>query len=227
MGDGLALFRENWGWTVEAALVAGGAAALLVWARRGIGAVLIGLAWYIVARLGGAGPLAVLGPLGAAAWVGAKCSWRRAVPGVPDVDALVGASASLSKACRGALIVVERTGPLADFLASGTRLDAVAGKELLQGIFAEGSPLRNGAAVVRGGRVEAAGCLLPLSENPDLSKSLGTRRRAALGISERTDAVAVVVSGETGAISVALKGELMQGLSVDDLRHVLADLFEA
>jgi diadenylate cyclase len=84
--------------------------------------------------------------------------------------------------------------------------------------------LKDGAAVLRAGKVVAAGCLLPLTENPDVAKSLGTRHRSGVGLTEETDAVAVIVSGGTGQVSVGVRGELMQGLSVEDLRGILTKL---
>lgn len=93
-------------------------------------------------------------------------------------------------------------------------------------VFVPNTPLHDGAAIIRGDRVVAAGCFLPLSENPDLSKDLGTRHRAALGISEQSDCVAIVVSEETGIISVAQEGRLRRHLDEDSLRDYLANVFK-
>ncbi len=139
-------------------------------------------------------------------------------------DEVVEAVVSLSKTKTGALIAIEREESLADYAEGGVRLDAVVSAELISSIFVPGSAMHDGAAVVRGGRLAAGGCLLPLSDNPDVAKSLGTRHRAAMGLAEESDAVTVAVSAETGAISVGVRGELRQGLSVEDLRGMLERL---
>ncbi len=125
----------------------------------------------------------------------------------------------------GALIVLERRTGLTDFIETGIKVDGVVTVQLLINLFFPNSPMHDGAAVVRGNRVMAAECLLPLSENPTLSRTLGTRHRAGLGISEQTDAVAVIVSEETGTISVARDGELTRGLSEEELKGTLLELF--
>ena len=135
------------------------------------------------------------------------------------VDETVAAVAALLKQKSGALVAIERE----DVVVS-LAIDAEVSSELLVSLFAEGSPLRDGAAVLRAGKVVAAGCLLPLTENPDVAKSLGTRHRSGVGLTEETDAVAVIVSGGTGQVSVGVRGELMQGLSVEDLRGILTKL---
>jgi diadenylate cyclase len=139
-------------------------------------------------------------------------------------DEVVAAAASLSKSKTGALIAMEREESLADYAEGGVRLDAVVSAELLASLFAAGSAMHDGAAVIRRGRLAAGGCLLPLSDNPELAKSLGTRHRAATGLTEESDAVTVVVSEETGAVSVGVRGELMRDLSVEDLRGILGKL---
>jgi len=125
----------------------------------------------------------------------------------------------------GALVVLERGTGLADFIETGIKVDGIVTVQLLINLFFPNSPMHDGAAVVRGNRVMAAGCLLPLSENPTISRTLGTRHRAGLGISEQTDAVAVVISEETGTISVARDGELTRGLSEEELKATLLELF--
>ena len=125
----------------------------------------------------------------------------------------------------GALIVLERDTRLNDFLEGGTELDARVSREILTSIFFPLSPLHDGAAVLREGRIYAAGCFLPLTKRTDIHKSFGTRHRAALGITERSDAVVIVVSEEDGSISVALDGILQHGLSPKALREALTDLF--
>lgn len=137
----------------------------------------------------------------------------------------------VARACRilssrrtGALIVLERRTGLNDVIESGIKTDALVTVQLLITTFFPNTPLHDGAAVIRGNRMMAAGCLLPLSENPHLSRTLGTRHRAAVGISEVTDAIAVVVSEETGSISVARDGRLARGLSEEELKVTLLDL---
>lgn len=125
----------------------------------------------------------------------------------------------------GALFVLERRTGLADYIETGIRVDALVTVQLLINLFFPNSPLHDGAVVIRGGRVIAASCLLPLSENPALSRTLGTRHRAGLGIAEQTDAVAVIVSEETGTISLARDGDLVRGLSEEELKGELLRLF--
>ncbi|MGH2349352.1 MAG: diadenylate cyclase, partial [bacterium] len=125
----------------------------------------------------------------------------------------------------GALFVIERRTGLADFIETGIRLDALVAVQLLINLFFPNSPLHDGAVIIRGNRVMAAGCLLPLSENAALGRTLGTRHRAGLGVTEQTDAVAVIVSEETGTISLARDGELVRGLSEEELKSELLRLF--
>lgn len=125
----------------------------------------------------------------------------------------------------GALMVLERRTGLTDFIETGIKVDGTVTVQLLINIFFPNSPLHDGAAILRGNRIMAAGCLLPLSENPMLSRTLGTRHRAGLGIAEQTDAVAIIVSEETGAISLARDGELIRGLSEEELKASLLELF--
>lgn len=131
----------------------------------------------------------------------------------------------LSERRHGALIVLERRTGLGDFAETGIRLDALLSVPLLLNIFHPNTPMHDGAVIVRGNRVLAAGCVLPLSESPLLSRALGTRHRAAVGITEGTDAVAVVVSEEDGTISLARDGTLSRGLSEEELRADLLRLF--
>jgi diadenylate cyclase len=140
------------------------------------------------------------------------------------VDEVVAAAVAMSKRKIGALVAIQRDGSLGEYIEGGVRMESHLSSELLVSVFVPGSPLHDGAAIVRGGRIAAAGCLLPLTDNPDISKALGTRHRAGIGLSERTDAVAVIVSEQTGTISVGVRGELMQGLSVEDLRGILHKL---
>lgn len=142
----------------------------------------------------------------------------------PAINEIVEAATKLSQRSVGALIAVERQVPMTPYIEGGTALNAEISSELLQTIFQPGSPLHDGAVVVRGNRVAAAGCLLPPSENPELSKSLGTRHRAGLGLSEESDAVTVVVSEETGRISLGVDGKLLQDMTPEDLRKKLTEL---
>src|SRR5450432_2225007 len=117
----------------------------------------------------------------------------------------------------GALVVVERQAGLRTYIESGIPLDAKLSYDLLLSIFRPGSPLHDGAVIIEGSRVAAAGCFLPLSLNPMISKQLGTRHRAAIGITEDSDAVVVMVSEETGAISLAAAGAINLRLTADQL----------
>lgn len=121
----------------------------------------------------------------------------------------------------GALIVFERNSGLAERIETGVAIDGLVSSGLLQNIFVKDTPLHDGAVIVRGNRIMAASCLLPLTENRNLSQELGTRHRAAIGLSEQSDAVIVVVSEETGTISVARNGEIMRYLTVDDVKEIL------
>jgi diadenylate cyclase len=152
--------------------------------------------------------------------------------GVLERDVALRLANDLARAARilgqrriGALIVIERQTGLSDFIETGVRLDAVVSVPLLLNLFYPNTPLHDGAAIIRGNRVVAAGCLLPLSESPLLSRALGTRHRAAVGITEGTDAVAIVVSEETGTISLAREGSLARGLSEEELKATLINLF--
>lgn len=125
----------------------------------------------------------------------------------------------MSRSRTGALIVFERDNRLNEALSSGTPVDAFVSTELLKNIFFNKSPLHDGAVIIKEGRLAAAGCMLPLSTNPNLSRELGMRHRAGIGVSEQSDAVVVIVSEETGGISVAVDGLLK--------RHLTQDTFEA
>jgi len=137
------------------------------------------------------------------------------------VDELVLSARQLSRERIGALIVIEREVGLNDVIQTGRRIDAVASADLLRTIFYPGTPLHDLAAVVRGERLVAAGCLLPLTERRDVRGLLGTRHRAALGLSETTDAAVIVVSEETGAVSLAVDGRLYSNLTPDVLKQRL------
>jgi diadenylate cyclase len=121
----------------------------------------------------------------------------------------------------GALIVLQRLEGLRPYIENGIAVDALVSYDLLVNIFTPDTPLHDGAVIVDDDRIAAAACFLPLTFNPELSTELGTRHRAALGISEETDAVAVVVSEETGVISIAFNGELTRNLDAKGLRNLL------
>ncbi len=135
---------------------------------------------------------------------------------------------SMSETKTGALIVFERKTLLGSIIETGTSVDALATEELIGTVFFPKTPLHDGAAIIRADRVAAAGCILPLTKNNALSKELGTRHRAAIGMSEESDAVVVIVSEETGLISVANNGRLERGLTSAQLRDMLQNyLIEA
>ena len=133
---------------------------------------------------------------------------------------------SMSKSRIGALIVMERESKLGEIIDTGIALNADVSSELLVNIFIPKTPLHDGAVLIRDNKIVSAACFLPLSQNPNLSKELGTRHRAGLGVSEESDAVVVIVSEETGAISVALGGELNINLSSDALTKILKSNLE-
>jgi diadenylate cyclase len=140
------------------------------------------------------------------------------------IEELIVAVSSLSARRIGAIIVIERQIGLRNYIEGGIPLDATVTYDLLASIFQTGSPLHDGAVIVQGDRLAAASCYLPLTRTAELSKEYGTRHRAALGISEETDAVAVVVSEETGRVSVAHQGELSRDLDSNALRNTLYKL---
>lgn len=129
----------------------------------------------------------------------------------------------MSDSKTGSLIVMEKKLLLGDVIKTGTAIDAKISHELIGNIFFPNSPLHDGAAIVRGGRLLCAGCVLPLTKNDTISSDLGTRHRAALGMSEQTDAVVIVTSEETGIISLAIGGELIRNLTEAELREKLLD----
>jgi diadenylate cyclase len=141
------------------------------------------------------------------------------------IEEVVKASSQIAAEHRGALIVIEREADLGPIADSGIGLDAKVTKELLVSIFHGENPLHDGAVVIRSDRVQSAGCILPLTNTPGVDPSLGTRHRAALGLSEETDAAIVVVSEETGIISVSYRDELIRGLDATSLRELLHRIF--
>ena len=146
-------------------------------------------------------------------------------PGAEDaIEELVVAVANLSSHRMGALIVIERQIGLRNYIEGGIPLDALITYDLLASIFQVTSPLHDGAVIVQGDRIAAAACFLPLSVDQKVSRQLGTRHRAALGLTEENDALAVVVSEETGIISLAINGRLERDLTADTLRVRLSTL---
>ncbi len=131
------------------------------------------------------------------------------------------ACADLSRTRTGALIIFERDNQLAEPISTGTLLNADVTAELMKNIFFVKAPLHDGAVIIKNGRIAAAGCMLPMSANMNLSRDLGMRHRAGIGVSERSDAVAVIVSEETGAISVAVDGMLKRHLSTETVETLL------
>ena len=137
------------------------------------------------------------------------------------IDAIIKSTTYLAKRRIGALLSIERETGLNDYIETGIRLDSKISSELLINIFIPNTPLHDGAVILQNGTVAAAACYLPLSESPFVSKELGTRHRAALGISEVTDSLTIVVSEETGSISLTKNGELYRNLSIDELQNML------
>lgn len=137
------------------------------------------------------------------------------------IEEIVKACTELSAKYTGALIVIERDTKIGEIINTGTQLDSNVSSELICNIFVPDTPLHDGAVIIRGNRIKAAACFLPLTDNPNLSKELGTRHRAALGITEVSDSIAVVVSEESGKISFALNGGLTRNLTSDTLRKAL------
>ncbi len=142
------------------------------------------------------------------------------------IEEVVVAATMLAQQKIGAIFAIEREIGLRNYIESGIPLDAALTYDLLVTIFHPGSPLHDGAVILQEGRVAAAACFLPLTVNPRLSRELGTRHRAAIGLTEESDAAAVVVSEESGKISIALNGEIERGLTPDDLRARLRSLIQ-
>lgn len=137
------------------------------------------------------------------------------------ISELVKACFDMGEVKTGALIVIEQEETLTDYVRTGINLDAILTSQLLINIFEHNTPLHDGAVIVRGNRIVAATCYLPLSDNMELSKQLGTRHRAGVGISEQTDSLTIIVSEETGHVSVAQRGKLIRGVNSAKLREIL------
>jgi diadenylate cyclase len=147
-------------------------------------------------------------------------------PKITQIETVINAAERLASMRRGALIVFARNVGLKNIVDTGTRLDGLLSSSLIVTIFSFDTPLHDGAIIIQDGRVAAAGCFLPLSEQQDIRKSFGTRHRAALGLSEEADAVILVVSEESGALSLAYESKLYYGLSSEQVRRRLAELLE-
>ena len=140
------------------------------------------------------------------------------------VEELVKGVTAMASRRVGALIVLQNEVGLNEYIEVGTRLDAQVSKELLASIFIPGSPIHDGALIIQQGRITAAGCFLPLTTNPTVSKTLGTRHRAAIGLTEETDAVAIVVSEEDGMVSLVREGKITRDVDAGTLRTTLQRL---
>ncbi len=142
------------------------------------------------------------------------------------IDEIVDAVASLSRQKIGALIVIERETGLNEVVETGRKINGIVSSELLINIFIPNTPLHDGAVIIKENILKAASCLLPLTENMDLNRELGTRHRAAIGVTENSDCVTIVVSEETGAISIADNGELLRYIDTNTLTHILRNIYE-
>jgi diadenylate cyclase len=156
--------------------------------------------------------------------IGRAVTFSKSASEAESYDDIVMAANLFSQNQTGALIVVEREIGLRTYIESGVPMDARVSYDLLVTIFRPAAPLHDGAVIIQRDRIAAAACFLPLSMNPVLSNQLGTRHRAAIGITEETDAIAIVVSEETGQIALAQAGRIDRGISVDELREQLGNL---
>ena len=157
-------------------------------------------------------------------FVGAE---RTAQHSEDTADEVAQAAAALADKKVGALIVIEREVGLNEYMEIGTRLDARVSRELVESVFLPHSPIHDGALVIQKGRVTAVRCLLPLSNNPNLRKTWGTRHRAALGVTEESDAVAIVVSEQEGTTALVVGGNVTENIDAAGLRSALRDLLKS
>jgi uncharacterized protein (TIGR00159 family) len=164
----------------------------------------------------------VLAHLGKTPLLGAFSRERKA----EVIDEVVLAATTLSAQRTGAIAVLEREMGLRSYIETGIALDALVTYDLLISIFNPGTPLHDGAVIIQGNRVAAAACFLPLTVNPELSRALGSRHRAAIGVTEDTDALAVVVSEETGTISLVAGGQIRRDLDGQSLKHAMLEALE-
>lgn len=138
-----------------------------------------------------------------------------------NIEEIVESIYSLSRQKIGALIIIERETKIGEVINTGTIIDAEISRQLLINVFIPNTPLHDGAVVIRGGKLKAAACFLPLTESKDLSKDLGTRHRAAIGVSEISDCISLIVSEETGSVSIAKSGKLYRNISKDRMTNIL------
>ncbi|MBU3180544.1 diadenylate cyclase CdaA [Clostridium psychrophilum] len=143
-----------------------------------------------------------------------------------SITEIVNAVDTLSKSKTGALIVIEQRTGIGEIIKTGTTLDSVISSALLENIFVVNTPLHDGATVIRNDRIIAAGCFLPLTNNDVISKKLGTRHRAAIGITETSDALTIIVSEETGTISLAMNGRLIRNYDKEKLKKILVQIIK-
>ncbi|WP_291581845.1 diadenylate cyclase CdaA [Clostridium sp. UBA6640] len=143
------------------------------------------------------------------------------------VNEIVDAVEELAKEKTGALIVIEQKTGLGDIINTGTKIDAVVSSALLQNIFVVNTPLHDGATIIRNDRIVSAGCFLPLTNNDKLNKQLGTRHRAAIGVTEITDSLTIIVSEETGVVSLAVNGRLLRHYDKDKLKSILVKIMKS
>lgn len=141
------------------------------------------------------------------------------------IEEIAKAAAIFSEDKIGSLVIIEREVGLGDYVATGIKLNAEVTRYLLATIFYKGTSLHDGAVIIQNGRISSAASMLPLTTNPDVSRRLGTRHRAAIGITEQTDAVAIIVSEETGNISVAIGGKITRDIDINTLRRILYNAF--
>lgn len=156
-------------------------------------------------------------------WFSTKRDGDASNMGREAIMPVVLACINMARSKCGALIVIERTTPLDDIVATGDRVDANINQRLIENIFFKNSPLHDGAMIISKQRIKAAGCILPVSHNLDIPRELGLRHRAAMGISQASDAIAIVVSEETGRISAAIKGQFRLRLSAENLEAILTE----
>ena len=156
-------------------------------------------------------------------WFSSRCETDGKGMGREAIMPVVLACINMARSKCGALIVIERTTPLDDIVATGDRVDANINQRLIENIFFKNSPLHDGAMVISKQRIKAAGCILPVSHDLNIPRELGLRHRAAMGISQASDAIAIVVSEETGRISAAIKGQFRLRLSAENLEAILTE----
>lgn len=142
------------------------------------------------------------------------------------VDEVARAASQLAKDRIGALMVIERETGLKNFMDTGSKIDSRVRAEILYSIFLTDSPIHDGAVIITGDRIASAGCFLPLSKDPDIDRTYGTRHRAAIGLTEETDAIVVLVSEEAGAVHLVQAGEMLKNLDENQIKEILADILD-